>query len=199
MLLWRKLQKNASNSFTTFGRYLGLIFGDNGDIFDQWVRFSELFKFQGKGNILWTQLIPDLSPIKPYQTWQPGQTSTGLIRAECWRNVREIGVCEVTLNQHDLEPLPRRSLCLPRGRKTNTNEEKLGKPLQATAVGNATVSVGTGLFRSDVSHQATFRAIPCAKLSWQSWWLRLGGKISGIFWSCPGFCSSCVFSWRFGS
>lgn len=48
MLLGRELQENAPNSLTKFG----LFFGGDGDIPLQWMRSSELFKFQGEGSII---------------------------------------------------------------------------------------------------------------------------------------------------
>lgn len=116
---------------------------------------------------------------------------------ECWVNLREIGVCEVSVKQHDLETFPRRSCVLLVLERQTQWEENLGKPLQATAEGNSTVSICTGFFHSDVFHQPhsdwfhlrTLLAVLVDEAWWQNLW---------HFLILPRPSSSCVVSWRFG-
>lgn len=85
------------------------------------------------------------------------------------------------VNHHDLETFPRRSMCPPCDRKANVYKEKPG---YCSGKLNSFCLYWLLSFRCFPS--ATFRLIPFAKLSWQSWWRRLGGNISGIFSACPG-------------
>lgn len=108
------------------------------------------------------------------------------------RKWRENRVCEVRVHQHDLDRLLARSRTSLgwEGQRIGT---ETGKARAAQGSRKLHDSCLSWLLSFRWFSSTTFRLIPFAKLSWQSPWMRLGGKISGTFWSCPGLVFLCSF------
>lgn len=108
------------------------------------------------------------------------------------RKWRENRVCEVRVHQHDLGRFPARSRTSSgwEGQCIGTESEKARAAQSSRKLHDSCLS---WLLSFRWFSSTAFRLIPFAKLSWQSLWMRLGGKISGTFWSCPGLVFLCSF------
>lgn len=81
---------------------------------------------------------------------------------ECWVNLREIGVCEVSVKQHDLETFPRRSCVLLVLERQTQMRRKFGETTPGYCSGKLNGFYLYWLLSFRCFSSATFRLIPFA-------------------------------------
>lgn len=90
-------------------------------------------------------------------------------------------MCEASVNWHDLETF-REETCVLLVIERHTHlSRNFAEATPGYCGGKLRGFYLYWLLSFRCFSSVTFRLIPFAKLSWQAWWIRLGGKISGVF------------------